>query len=60
MSDSPPPSVMFVAHPDRVVSPTLAAMTLGPFVNDGASLSLVIVMSKDWVPDEAPRAVVEP
>ena len=45
-SDSPPPSVMFVAHPDRVVSPTLGAMTLGPLVNDGASLTLVIVMSK--------------
>ena len=54
VSDSPPPSVMFVAHPDRVVSPTLGAMTLGPLVNDGASLSLVIVMSKCCVAPPSP------
>ncbi len=59
MSDSPPPSVMLVAHPDRAVSPALGAMTLGPLVNDGASLALVIVMSKFCGRDRLARAVVE-
>ena len=52
LSDSPPPSVMLVAHPDRVVAPTLAAITLGPLVNEGLSLTLVIVIEKTCALDD--------